>query len=113
MAHAVMMKGAALAQRHADHRLLGSGSRLRNGLRHFARLAMTEAGAALAIADDDERGETEALAALHGLGDAVDMDELLDELLALVRAPPTPTTTLAAATAPPATVPHPRTAERR
>src|SRR3546814_8938256 len=92
MAHAVMMKGAALAQRHADHRLLGSGSRLRNGLRHFARLAMTEAGAALAIADDDERGETAALAALHGLGDAVDMDELLDELLALVVATaPAPT----------------------
>ena len=45
---------------------------------------MTEAGAALAVADHDQRGETEALAALHGLGDAVDVDELLDQLLAAV-----------------------------
>ena len=32
------------------------------------------------IADDDERRETEPPAALHHLGDAVDVDELVDEL---------------------------------
>ncbi|MGY4488869.1 hypothetical protein ACVWWR_008060 [Bradyrhizobium sp. LM3.2] len=41
---------------------------------------MTEAGAALLIADHDQRCETEALAALDDLGDAVDVDELVDEL---------------------------------
>ena len=45
---------------------------------------MTETGAALAVADDDERGETEALAALHGLGHAIDVDELFDQLFAAI-----------------------------
>ena len=38
---------------------------------------------ALAVADDDQRGKAEAPAALHHLGDAVDADQLLDELAAL------------------------------
>jgi hypothetical protein len=45
---------------------------------------MTETGAALAVADDDERGETEALAALNGLRNAVDVHELFDQLFATV-----------------------------
>ena len=45
---------------------------------------MAETGAALAVADDHERCETEALTALNGLGDAVDVNELLDQLLATV-----------------------------
>ena len=77
---AVMVQRAAFLQRHADHLLLGSSSRLGDGFRHFARLAMTEADAALAVADHDQRGKAEALAALHGLGDAVDVNELLDQL---------------------------------
>ena len=40
---------------------------------------MTEADAALLVADDDERCEAEAPAALDDLGDAVDVDELVDE----------------------------------
>ena len=40
---------------------------------------MTEADAALLVADDDERGKAEAPAALDDLGDAVDVDELVDE----------------------------------
>ena len=40
---------------------------------------MAEADAALLVADDDERGEAEAPAALDDLGDAVDVDELVDE----------------------------------
>ena len=82
VALAVMVQRAAVAQRNADHRLLGGRGRLGDGFRHFARLAVTEAGAALAVADHDQRGEAEALAALHGLRDAVDVDELLDQLLA-------------------------------
>src|SRR5690606_19333188 len=35
--------------------------------------------APLLVADDDERGEAEATTALHHLGDAIDVDELVDE----------------------------------
>src|SRR5262249_32179893 len=66
----------------ADHLALGSIGRLADGVRHFARLACAVADLALAIAEDDDRGETEALTALHDLGDAVDADELLDQLAA-------------------------------
>ena len=99
VALAVMVQRAAVAQRNADHRLLGRGSRLADRFRHFARLAVTEAGAALAVADDDQRRETEALAALHGLGDAVDVDELLDQLLAAIVVAATATTVVTTATA--------------
>src|SRR5688572_19289989 len=84
MAHAVMVEGATLAQRHPDHRLLGGGGRLGDRLGHLAGLAVAEAGPALAVADDDEGREAEALAALHRLGDAVDVDQFLDQLLAAV-----------------------------
>src|SRR3712207_7794618 len=77
-----MVQRPPLAERNADHGLLGRRGRLGDRLRHLAGLAVAEARAALAVADDDERREAEALAALHGLGDAVDVDELLDELLA-------------------------------
>ena len=46
----------------------------------LARLAVPEANAALLVADDDECRKAEALAALHHLGDAVDVHELVDEL---------------------------------
>jgi hypothetical protein len=36
---------------------------------------MTEADAALLVADDDERSKTETTAALHDFRDAVDVDE--------------------------------------
>ena len=79
----VVMQGAALAQRHADHVALGLLGRLADRLRHLAGLAGAVADAALAVADDDQRGEAEAPAALHHLGDAVDADELLDQLALL------------------------------
>src|SRR5690606_34262415 len=66
-------------QRHEDQVALGALGRLADCLRHFARLAVAEADAALLVADDDERGEAEATAALHHLGDAVDVNELVDE----------------------------------
>jgi hypothetical protein len=47
---------------------------------------MTETDTALAVADDDERGKAEALAALHRLRHAVDVDELFDQLFAAILA---------------------------
>ena len=81
------MQRAAFAQRDAGQRALGRLGRLADRFRHFARLAMAEADAALLVADDDERGEAEALAALHHLGDAVDVHELVDELAVALLAP--------------------------
>jgi hypothetical protein len=84
MPKAIMMQRAAFLQRHAHHRLLGGSGCLADGFRNFARLAMAKADTALAIADHHECRKAEALAALHGLGDAIDVDELLDELLATI-----------------------------
>src|SRR6185369_1540551 len=81
MAEAVVVKRTPVAQRNADHRLLRRGSRLADRFGNLTGLAVAEARAALAVADHHERGKAEALAALHGLGDAVDVDELLDQLL--------------------------------
>ena len=77
---AVVVQGAIFAQRNADHRLLGFFGRLADGFRHFARLAMTEADAALAVADDHQGRERETTAALNGSGDAVDVHQLLDDV---------------------------------
>ena len=85
------MQRAAFAQRHADQAALGGFGRLADRFRHFARLAVAEADAALLVADDHQRGEAEPPAALHHLGDAVDVDQLVDEfavaLLAVAAAP--------------------------
>src|SRR5947209_8527184 len=62
---AVVMQCAAVTQRDADHRLLRRCGCLRNRLRDFAGLAVAETRAALAVTDYDQRGEAEALAALH------------------------------------------------
>ena len=43
----------------------------------------TKAHAAVAVADHGQRGEAEQPSALHDLRDAIDRDELLDELVAL------------------------------
>jgi hypothetical protein len=68
-----VVQRAALAQRHADQPALGGLGRLADRLGHLARLAVAEADAALLVADHHQRGEAEATAALHHLGDAVDV----------------------------------------
>ena len=74
------MQRAALAQRHAHQAAARLFGRLADRLRHLARLAVAEADPALLVADNDQRGKAEALAALHHLGDAIDMHELVFEL---------------------------------
>ena len=65
-------------QSDRDHVLLGDLDALLDGRRNFLGLAGTEADPALAVTDDDQRGEAEVLAALDDLGDAVDVDDLVD-----------------------------------
>src|SRR5690242_16752962 len=76
----VVVQRAAFAQRDASQPALGGIGRLADRFRHLARLAMTKADAALLIADDHERGKPETPAALHHLGHAVDVDQLVGEL---------------------------------
>ena len=75
----VVMQRTAFAQRHADDAALGRFRRLADRFRHFARLAVAEADAALLVADDDERGEAEPATALHHFRHAIDVDEAVDE----------------------------------
>ena len=73
-------------------RALGLLGRLADGLGHLARLAAAVADPALAVADDHQRREAEAPAALHHLGHAVDADQLVDQL-AVCRSSPAPVAT--------------------
>src|SRR5262249_22682665 len=86
----VVMQRATLAQRHARQVALGRVGRLADRLRHFARLAVTKADPALLVTDNDERSEAEAASALHNFGDAVDVDELVDEFAVALLAIPVP-----------------------
>src|SRR5690349_2017628 len=73
-----------VGDRRPDHRdlddvLLRVLDALADGLGHLAGLAKPGTDVALAIADDDDRAEAEAPAALDDLRDAVDLDDALLE----------------------------------
>src|SRR5690606_39795686 len=70
-------QGAA-AELDAAHALARGLHRLLNRNRHLAGLAVAEADPALAVAHHRQRGEGELAAALHGLRNAIDRDQLLD-----------------------------------
>jgi hypothetical protein len=59
---------------------------LSHGFGDFVRLARREAHTPLPIADRDQRIEREAPAAFHDLCDAIDRDDVLDEIATLTRA---------------------------
>ena len=80
----VMMQSAAFAQRHADQPALGGLGRLADRLGNLARLAGAVADATALVANDDDRGEGEAPAALHHLRDAIDGDQLVLQFVVLV-----------------------------
>src|ERR1043165_2423860 len=88
----------AAGERHGDHRAARTVDRLADGLGNFVRLARRVADAALAIADGNERVEREAASALHDLGDAIDRDDVLDQVTAFA-VPGIGTSTALAATA--------------
>src|SRR5262249_18356741 len=71
--HRLVRNGGA-RERDLEQVLLRLLAAFADRFRHFVRLAQPGADVALAVADDDERGEREAPAALHDLGDAVDVD---------------------------------------
>ena len=68
-------------ERDLEHVLARLVVALADRLRHLVGLAEADADVTRLVADDDERGEAEAPAALDDLGDAVDVDHALLELL--------------------------------
>src|SRR6185312_11759041 len=85
--------------RHAVEVLLGLLDALVDRRGHLLGLAVSDADLAVAVADDDQRGEAEAPATLHDLGHAVDGHHALDVVALLGRCaagPPPAVTTVAA-----------------
>src|SRR5690606_12393847 len=74
------VKRTAFAKRNADQVALGFFRRLANGFRNLTGLAFAEAGTALLVSDHHEGCKTEVLAAFHGFRDAVDTNQLVNEL---------------------------------
>ena len=66
--------------RHLEHVLARLVVALADGFRNLVRLAEADAHVTRLVADDDQRREAEAPAALHDLRDAVDVDHALFEL---------------------------------
>src|SRR3989338_6262596 len=64
-------------KRYGNHVAASSFHCLLDGERHFARLATTEANAAIAITYRSQGCETENTTALHYFGNAVYLDQLL------------------------------------
>ena len=74
-----------LDERDLEQVLLGLLGALADRLGHLVGLAEAGADVAVLVADDDERREREAPAALDDLGDAVDVDDAVDELADFIR----------------------------
>ncbi len=90
MAVDIVMERAAFAQGNADQIAFRRICSFLDRIRHFARLTMAKADPALLIADNDKRRKPEAAAALHHFGDAVDVNEFVDELAVAIVAVPFP-----------------------
>ena len=72
-------------ERHVDHAARAVLDGLFDAGRHFVGLAVAPADLALAVADDDHRGEAEAATALDHGGAALDLDDLVDQFAAIAR----------------------------
>src|SRR5687767_6959383 len=90
-----LVRNRSAGERHAHAVTTRRIDRLADSLGHLVRLAGRDAYLALPIPDGDERVEREAPAALHDLRDAIDRDDVLDEVAAFAL----PTRTAASITA--------------
>src|SRR6202011_2943668 len=78
------MRDGALDTRHLEEVLLGLFDTLGDRRGHLLGLAVADSDRAVTVGDDDQRGEAEAPATLHDLGDPVDRDDPLDVRRALL-----------------------------
>jgi hypothetical protein len=74
------VRNRSTGHRDAHHVAARTIDGLANCFRHFVGLAGRKTDSALTIADGDERVEREAASTLYDLGDAIDCDDVLDEL---------------------------------
>src|SRR5687768_6968125 len=77
-----LVRNRSASERHAHAVTTCRIDRFADGLGHLVRLAGRDAHLALPIPDGDERVEREAPTALHDLRDAIDRDDVLDEVAA-------------------------------
>src|SRR2546425_414192 len=78
-----LMGDRAAGERHLHHLAACGLHGLAHRLADLVRLPGRDPHATLAVADCDERIESEAPASLHDLGDAIDRDHVLDQAVAL------------------------------
>ncbi|CRI66194.1 conserved hypothetical protein [Thiocapsa sp. KS1] len=78
-----ILQGASV-ELDLDHVLARVFHRLLDRHRHLAGLAATEPDTAFAVAHHRQGGETELAPALDDLGDTIDRDQLLEEIISLV-----------------------------
>jgi hypothetical protein len=76
------VRNRVAGERNGDHVTPGAVNGLSDRLRYLIRLARGKAHTTVAIADGNQCVEGEAATAFHDLGDAVDGDDILDELTA-------------------------------
>jgi hypothetical protein len=75
-----LVRDRSTGHRDAHHVSAGTINGLAHCFGYFVRLAGRKTNSALTVADGDERVEREAASALYDLGDAIDCDDVLDEL---------------------------------
>merc|ERR1711916_117766 len=73
----VVVQGAALFQRYADHLALGLLGRLADRLGHFFRFTLAKAYGAFLIADNNKCSETKALTTFDGFRNTVDRNQTI------------------------------------
>jgi hypothetical protein len=71
-------------QIHLNHVATCGFQSLLDGSWHFTRLATTKTDTTLAITHHRQRGEGENTTPLHYLGDAIDLNQLLNEAFILL-----------------------------
>mmetsp|Transcript_10717 Transcript_10717/g.27821 ORF Transcript_10717/g.27821 Transcript_10717/m.27821 type:complete len:99 (-) Transcript_10717:3636-3932(-) len=75
-----MMQSATFAKRHANHVALGFFCGFADRFRHFAGFTLAEPCAALLVTNDNQGCKTEILTAFDRLRDAVDTNQLVDDV---------------------------------
>ncbi len=81
-----LVRNRSAGHRDSHHVAARSVNGLADRFRNFIRFPRREADLPLTVADSDKRVEREAPSALHDLGDAIDGDDVFDELVSTLAA---------------------------
>ncbi|EGG75644.1 hypothetical protein SXCC_03763 [Gluconacetobacter sp. SXCC-1] len=78
----IVMQRTAFLHRNADHGALGAVGRLADRLGNFTGLARAEPYAPLLVTNHNQCRECKAATALYNLGNTIDRDQLVDQIIA-------------------------------